>query len=229
MSAPDDFDLTRASSPAGDRSSSSDPFEKLEGSEYATSSSADGPARVRRRPIPRKGHTKSRNGCFNCKRRKIKCPENIPECFNCKRLGMSCEYPPANKLTVAALSGPLGVTPVTFNMDDMRFFQHFILTAYPPLPLGGDAVWKDVTAMSHQVGNHRPRYHDSQVLTSVCSTSSSSTRCSHLRRPILTAVRAAPSTLDRPSLTDCPQSPASTRPWPSQARQRPTERRSSPR
>lgn len=36
-------------------------------------------------------------------------------------------------------------------MEDLRFLQHFILTAYPPMPLHGDAVWKDVTAMSHEV------------------------------------------------------------------------------
>ncbi|KAM5386485.1 hypothetical protein ACJZ2D_000448 [Fusarium nematophilum] len=40
--------------------------------------------RVRRR------HTKSRNGCDNCKRRKVKCDEARPACFNCKRHGVSC-------------------------------------------------------------------------------------------------------------------------------------------
>jgi hypothetical protein len=46
-----------------------------------------------RKPIPRKGHTKSRRGCFNCKRRRIKCNERHPECNHCIKAGLSCEYP----------------------------------------------------------------------------------------------------------------------------------------
>ncbi|QDS68130.1 hypothetical protein FKW77_010264 [Venturia effusa] len=44
--------------------------------------------RVRNKPIPRKGHTKSRRGCFNCKRRKIKCQETQPACGNCEKAGI---------------------------------------------------------------------------------------------------------------------------------------------
>jgi hypothetical protein len=48
---------------------------------------------VRRKPIPRKGHTKSRRGCFNCKRRRIKCNEKHPDCNHCIKAGLQCEYP----------------------------------------------------------------------------------------------------------------------------------------
>ena len=48
---------------------------------------------VRRKPIPRKGHTKSRRGCFNCKRRRIKCNEKRPDCNHCIKAGLQCEYP----------------------------------------------------------------------------------------------------------------------------------------
>lgn len=41
----------------------------------------------------RKRHAKSRTGCYNCKKRKVKCNEHWPECYNCKRLRMVCEYP----------------------------------------------------------------------------------------------------------------------------------------
>lgn len=34
----------------------------------------------------------SRNGCKECKRRKIKCDETVPECNNCTRLKKACEY-----------------------------------------------------------------------------------------------------------------------------------------
>jgi hypothetical protein len=46
-----------------------------------------------RRPIPRKGHTKSRRGCYNCKRRRIKCNERHPDCNHCIKAGLQCEYP----------------------------------------------------------------------------------------------------------------------------------------
>ncbi|KAK7217165.1 hypothetical protein V2G26_005168 [Clonostachys chloroleuca] len=39
---------------------------------------------------PMRPHTKSRTGCTNCKRRKVKCDEGRPECFNCKRHGVTC-------------------------------------------------------------------------------------------------------------------------------------------
>jgi hypothetical protein len=46
-----------------------------------------------RRPIPRKGHTKSRRGCYSCKRRRIKCNEKLPDCNHCIKAGLQCEYP----------------------------------------------------------------------------------------------------------------------------------------
>ncbi|KAF3021632.1 hypothetical protein E8E14_014107 [Neopestalotiopsis sp. 37M] len=41
---------------------------------------------------PRKSHRKSRNGCRNCKRRKVKCDEVKPECTNCLRFGLPCDF-----------------------------------------------------------------------------------------------------------------------------------------
>ncbi|KAH8679342.1 hypothetical protein BGZ61DRAFT_457065 [Ilyonectria robusta] len=119
------------------------------------SSSEDAPPvrRVtpRRRPIPRKGHTKSRRGCLNCKRRKVKCQETLPGCGHCERLGLACEYP-SNTDSALAMPAPamaLQATPTQFTMEDLRLFQHFIFHAYPPLPLKGDSVWREVAALSH--------------------------------------------------------------------------------
>ncbi|WYZ42467.1 hypothetical protein EsH8_VI_000166 [Colletotrichum jinshuiense] len=42
----------------------------------------------------RRSHKKSRNGCQNCKRRKVKCDENKPECGNCLRFSMHCDFAP---------------------------------------------------------------------------------------------------------------------------------------
>ena len=115
--------------------------------------------RFRRRPMPCKGHTKSRRGCLNCKRRRVKCPETRPQCTHCVRLGLPCEYPPPNPNPNAiSPTGPMGnprkslsSTPTQFSMDDLRFFQHFLLTAYPPMPIGGDDIWRGVARLSHDV------------------------------------------------------------------------------
>jgi hypothetical protein len=36
-------------------------------------------------------------------------------------------------------------------MDDLRFFHHFIFKAYPALPIDGDAIWRDIAQISHDV------------------------------------------------------------------------------
>ncbi|KAF2139464.1 uncharacterized protein K452DRAFT_360668 [Aplosporella prunicola CBS 121167] len=45
-----------------------------------------GPRRLRR------SHQKSRAGCANCKKRRIKCDEGKPECKNCSAFGVKCNY-----------------------------------------------------------------------------------------------------------------------------------------
>ncbi|KAK3381317.1 hypothetical protein B0H63DRAFT_200157 [Podospora didyma] len=115
---------------------------------------------LRRKPIPRKGHTKSRRGCFACKRRKVKCQENLPECLNCTRIGLTCEYPKPQKpsASVSPPTLPLSLSPPSpvqsiepsFAMEDMRFFHHFLFHAYPPVPmLQGDDIWKGVATLSY--------------------------------------------------------------------------------
>ncbi|KAE8384581.1 hypothetical protein ETB97_006406 [Aspergillus alliaceus] len=42
---------------------------------------------------PRRSHKKSRNGCDQCKKRRVKCDEADP-CLNCTRRGLACSYPP---------------------------------------------------------------------------------------------------------------------------------------
>ncbi|KFY96242.1 hypothetical protein V498_02781 [Pseudogymnoascus sp. VKM F-4517 (FW-2822)] len=109
---------------------------------------------------PRKGHKKSRGGCFSCKRRKIKCQETLPSCLNCLRRSLECKYPEVQSYDVDVMatlrrqitqpSAALQSTPTLFSMDDMRFFQHFILNAYPHLPVNNSQVWmQSVPAFSH--------------------------------------------------------------------------------
>ncbi|EOA85778.1 uncharacterized protein SETTUDRAFT_151790 [Exserohilum turcica Et28A] len=102
-----------------------------------------------RKPIPRKGHTKSRRGCYSCKRRRIKCNEKHPKCNHCIKAGLQCDYP-ANIIQTTQRPqtilnpqdmGNLRSGPGMFSMADMRLFHHFLITAYPHLPVGADKVW----------------------------------------------------------------------------------------
>lgn len=115
---------------------------------------------TKRRIVPRRGHTKSRAGCSSCKRRRVKCDEGFPECGPCRRLALHCEYA-HNKGALArsttsptsptSPSQPLRTTPGVLEMGDLRFFHHFLLDAFPPLPIRGRQVWSHVAQMSHQV------------------------------------------------------------------------------
>lgn len=157
----DDDSVEPADSPRGSASASASisPAPVDVGESPARSDAGPASAnRARRKPIPKKGHTKSRRGCQACKRRKVKCQENLPECTNCRRLGLSCVYNPAGtQLALALTASPSPSTafrtaPASFSMADLRYFHHFLVTAFPPLPMGGDAVWQAVAALSHQVG-----------------------------------------------------------------------------
>lgn len=104
-----------------------------------------------RKPVPRKGHTKSRRGCFNCKRRRIKCSETHPECNHCIKAGLHCEYP-ANIIQATQRSatsphpqevGNLRSTPGMFVSNPKahyQFRQNLTSTVHgrhapvPPLP-----------------------------------------------------------------------------------------------
>ncbi|PYI02353.1 C6 transcription factor [Aspergillus sclerotiicarbonarius CBS 121057] len=41
---------------------------------------------------PRRTHTKSRNGCDQCKKRRVKCDERGPPCSNCMSRELTCTY-----------------------------------------------------------------------------------------------------------------------------------------
>ena len=110
------------------------------------------PVKVRRKPIPSKGHKKSRRGCFNCKRRRVKCSEQLPRCAHCSRMGVNCEYPAAPSRNSSPHPGaPLRSTPMALGLEDLRFFHHFLFKAYPPVPYGSQATWQSLASMVHEV------------------------------------------------------------------------------
>ncbi|OWT42615.1 zinc finger protein 1 [Pochonia chlamydosporia 170] len=116
-----------------DRSSSS----SAETDETEPSSSlAVIPAAGKPQPTTRRGHFKSRLGCFNCKRRRVKCNELRPSCSPCRRLGLFCDYPSA-----FSAAGPVRANPSALSLQDLQFYHRFLTTAFPTLPLRADKVW----------------------------------------------------------------------------------------
>jgi hypothetical protein len=59
--------------------------------------------------------------------------------------------PPAVSRRVAQ---PLSMHASSLAISDLRFFQHFLISAFPPLPVGGRHVWQYISQMSHEVWNH---------------------------------------------------------------------------
>ncbi|WEW61465.1 hypothetical protein PRK78_006955 [Emydomyces testavorans] len=57
---------------------------------------------------PRRPHKKSRNGCDQCKKRRVKCDENGPPCAQCTRRELDCSYSHCNQLQNPATSSPAG-------------------------------------------------------------------------------------------------------------------------
>jgi hypothetical protein len=64
---------------------------------------------AQRQRLERRGHTKSRRGCYNCKRRRIKCQETHPACGHCLKTGLKCEYPSLPQITHQVW--PIPLTP----------------------------------------------------------------------------------------------------------------------
>ncbi|OBT64742.1 hypothetical protein VE03_05854 [Pseudogymnoascus sp. 23342-1-I1] len=112
----------------------------------------------------RRVHTKSRRGCLNCKRRRIKCPENHPDCTQCTKRGLTCEWPEiqieqtGNDGKRVARAIPRQVdSPNTFSIQDFRLFNHFIKECHPSHPLGNEEAWThDIPSIAH---NHEYLLH----------------------------------------------------------------------
>ncbi|KAI2790043.1 hypothetical protein POX_d05547 [Penicillium oxalicum] len=60
----------------------------------------------------RRSHQKSRLGCAECKRRRIKCDERTPVCFNCGNRGQECSFASVSPATSAKSGSPSSSTQV---------------------------------------------------------------------------------------------------------------------
>lgn len=63
----------------------------------------------------RRPHTKSRNGCMTCKRRRVKCDETRPVCRNCTNLRLECRYASTATLGCADLQ-----------IMNLRLLHHYV-------------------------------------------------------------------------------------------------------
>ncbi|KIW03591.1 uncharacterized protein PV09_05345 [Verruconis gallopava] len=100
----------------------------------APDAEANPPLRTRKR----RAHKKSRNGCRNCKLRRVKCDETKPSCKNCDRFMVACNYDtkhadlePQYARTSDQLRALPILDPVSLNAALLGMINSSLLTNYP--------------------------------------------------------------------------------------------------
>lgn len=129
----------------------------------------------------------------------LQCPENRPLCHNCNKINIICQYPTEKEVKEKVVyagqdptirfeaSSSLQSTPILFSSSDMQLFHHFLMYAYPHLPMGNESVWvRDIAAIAHSVSplsqSHTPTKHSS-IPTSYTHSSPSPPRISRSSHP----------------------------------------------
>ncbi|KAL4779043.1 nucleophile aminohydrolase [Aspergillus varians] len=86
----------------------------------------------------RRSHTKSRRGCFQCKRRHVKCDEELPRCSLCKKRSLECDYPPTGDADSQLSPTPqdsndtppsADAWPANTRMLEMKLFHNYVIDA----------------------------------------------------------------------------------------------------
>jgi len=117
------------------------------------------------------------------------CQETQPACENCAKKNVQCSYPAPKTLkalqeSLLYSSNPIASvnlqgTPTIFSLTDMRLFHHFLMDAYPHLPVGNDSAWlsqvpliahhvSSLLLQVHQISNPFSRTNTSCTPSSVC-------------------------------------------------------------
>lgn len=86
--------------------------------------------------LSRRSHRKSRLGCLNCKRRRIKCDESRPQCTNCVRHSIACDYLQASQ------AGSPAAASVSLSPESERD-NSSVGRVNSPAWTGGDSVQSD--------------------------------------------------------------------------------------
>ena len=119
----------------------------------------------------RKFHNKSKNGCANCKRRRVKCDETKPACKKCINMKLECVYlqtpqtSMANHKRKGASTSPTVVTYVTRKPDGTIETETSIRTS--------DQVVHQVVEASSDATLREPKHPDSFDEIGVSRTSTS--------------------------------------------------------
>ncbi|KAH9212354.1 hypothetical protein DL95DRAFT_304365 [Leptodontidium sp. 2 PMI_412] len=81
----------------------------------------------------------------------LQCQETRPSCHNCTRKDIECTYPDPKTLSALRMSATCSPTPIAslnlqgtptiFSLNDMRLFHHFLLGAYPHIPISDNSIW----------------------------------------------------------------------------------------
>ncbi|KAF2018816.1 hypothetical protein BU24DRAFT_430904 [Aaosphaeria arxii CBS 175.79] len=74
----------------------------------------------------RRTHNKTRLGCGQCKKRRIKCDETHPTCNNCVKKGFDCSFlllAPSTRLTTSITSRPI-TTPISSTSPTSKQLAH---------------------------------------------------------------------------------------------------------
>ncbi|GAB1309934.1 Zn2 cys6 dna-binding [Madurella fahalii] len=114
--------------------------------------------------MPRRFHRKSRFGCTECRKRRIKCDENEPICGRCTRTRSNCHYPsvqtnpksPPSAFDVSETPSPRGAgdssaPQPSFDLLDMTLMHHYATDTCKHLFMGARQiqVWQhDIPALA---------------------------------------------------------------------------------
>ncbi|KAG8625869.1 hypothetical protein KVT40_006270 [Elsinoe batatas] len=104
----------------------------------------------------RKPHSKSRNGCVPCKRRRVKCDEQGPPCVNCqvRKAESQCFYIGRPASATASARSPKPATAVQAD-------QRSEINSEPPTPVNNTASGPTVTQAGAPLALHAPVHQDS--------------------------------------------------------------------
>ncbi|KAH8881106.1 hypothetical protein GQ53DRAFT_518791 [Thozetella sp. PMI_491] len=114
--------------------------------------------------MPRRFHRKSRFGCAECRKRRVKCDEDEPECGRCVRTRSKCDYPhvESNQESPPSLSSASGIPSSrvnhnssapgsSFDLLDMTLMHHYVTSTCKHLFVGVQQtqVWQhDMPALA---------------------------------------------------------------------------------
>ncbi|CAG8309159.1 unnamed protein product [Penicillium salamii] len=121
----------------------------------------------------RRPHRKSRHGCVECKRRRVKCDETRPTCSNCDKRHTECEYGSSTSFLwtnedpegvrdfarSSSAATDLGMTPSTentpsLNVHDLELMMQWCNSTFHTLSRNQqtDPIWRNIVpeeALSH--------------------------------------------------------------------------------